>query len=106
MSPSFPTAIILPSSLLCDGAASAAIGSTIPLELPITANPLMHPIADPWLLNTLYSFLCTMYLSAICCSSVLDCFLASYTCSIVTSVAPSSTATSPAARTSPPRSLN
>lgn len=47
MSPSFPAAIIFPSSLLCDGAASAAIGSTIPLEFPITANPLMHPIADP-----------------------------------------------------------
>ena len=47
ISPSFPAAIILPSSLLWDGAASAAIGSTIPLESPITARPLIHPIFDP-----------------------------------------------------------
>ena len=37
----------IPSSLLCDGAASAAIGNTIPLELPITARPLIQPIAEP-----------------------------------------------------------
>ena len=101
-----PAAIILPSSLLWDGAASAAIGRTIPLEFPITAKPLIQPILDPSFENTLYSFLWDMYLSAICCSNVLDCFLASCTCSTVTSLAFSSTATSPAALTSPPRSLS
>lgn len=53
ISPSLPAAIILPSSLLCEGAASAAIGNTIPLESPIIANPFTHPILDPCVENTL-----------------------------------------------------
>lgn len=43
--PNLPVAIILPSSLLCDGTASAAIGNTIPLLSPITAKPFTRPIS-------------------------------------------------------------
>ena len=45
-------------------------------------------------------------LSAICCSRVLENFLASSTCSAVTKSAPCSIATSPEDLTSPPNSLN
>ncbi len=104
ISPSFPVAMILPSSLLWAGAASAAIGSMIPLRSPIIARPLTLPTSPPSDLKTLYFFFCTMYLSAICCSRVLESFLASTTSSGSTISAPLLFAMSPAALTRPPSS--
>ena len=43
ISPNLPVAMICPPFLDCVGAASAAIGETIPLLSPITARPLIRP---------------------------------------------------------------
>ena len=53
ISPSLPVAIIFPSSLLWAGAASAAIGNSIPLLSPIIASPFTIPTLRPSDLNTL-----------------------------------------------------
>ena len=106
ISPSLPVAMIFPPSFDWAGAASAAIGETIPLLSPITASPFTRPTLPPSGWTILYSFLCLMDLSAICCSNVLENFLASITCSAVTKSAPFSIATSPDDLTSPPKSLN
>ncbi len=106
ISPNLPVAMILPSKLLCAGAASAAIGRIIPLRSPTMARPFTLPTSVPSDLNTLYFFLCTMYLSAICCSNVLASFLALITCSNLTTSDLSPLAISPAALIRPPKSLS
>ncbi|BAA29540.1 135aa long hypothetical protein [Pyrococcus horikoshii OT3] len=106
ISPSFPVTIILPSSLLAAGATIASIGKTIPLCSPIIAKPFTLPISPPSTLITWYSFFLSMYQSASCFSNGLANFNASRTSSLVTYFFPFLTAISPAALTTPPRSLS
>ena len=72
------------SDLFPPGVTSDSIGNTIPEKYesePITASPLTRPTLDPEVTITSYFFLFSMYLSTICCSSVLANFLALMTCS-------------------------
>ena len=107
ISPSFPVAII--SLSFPPGVTSDSIGRIMPEKggvTPITANPFTLPILFPDVTMTSYSFFCSMYLSAICCSRVLAIFFAPTMCFFMTSFAFSSTAKSPAALINPPSSLN